>query len=79
VEEEVRDIGLATARTEANFSWIALGDRDEGAVVDALAMRGVLVRAGTPLGGPGHIRVTYGRRGENERFVEALRETLAAA
>jgi histidinol-phosphate aminotransferase len=79
VEEEVRELGLATAATEANFSWIALGDRDEGAVVDSLAKRGVMVRAGTPLGAPGHIRVTYGTRRENERFADSLRETLAEA
>jgi histidinol-phosphate/aromatic aminotransferase/cobyric acid decarboxylase-like protein len=30
------------------------------------------VRPGTPLGGPGHLRVTYGTRAENERFLGAL-------
>ena len=33
---------------------------------------GVAVRPGTPLGGPGHLRVTYGTRAENERFLAAL-------
>ncbi len=78
-EQAVRGLGLSTAETQANFSWIDLGDRDEGEVVAGLARRGVMVRAGTPLGGPGHIRVTYGTRRENERFVEALRAVLAAA
>ena len=36
------------------------------------ASAGVVVRPGTGLGGPGHIRVTYGTRDENERFLEAL-------
>ena len=76
VEEELRGMGLATAETEANFSWVALGDRDEAEVVEALGRSGVIVRPGHGLGGPGHIRVTHGTRNENERFVGALREAL---
>ena len=41
-----------------------------------MAERGILVRAGTPLGGPGHIRVTYGTAEENRRFLAALGEIL---
>jgi histidinol-phosphate aminotransferase len=76
VEEEVREMGLATAETHANFSWVALGDRDEAEVVEALGRAGVIVRAGEGLGGSGHIRVTYGTQPENERFLEAIREAL---
>ena len=36
-----------------------------------------MVRGGTSLGGPGHIRVTYGTRVENERFLEALEAALS--
>lgn len=72
VEEGIRELGLATPQSQANFSWVDLGEHDESEVVAALAEQGVLVRPGTPLGGPGHLRVTYGRRSENERFLEAL-------
>jgi histidinol-phosphate aminotransferase len=72
VEEELRERGFVTADSQANFSWLALGDLDEGEVVDSLAKAGVAVRPGTPLGGPGHLRVTYGTRAENERFLAAL-------
>ncbi|HEY3191579.1 MAG TPA: histidinol-phosphate transaminase [Solirubrobacterales bacterium] len=72
VEEEVRGMGFTTADSQTNFSWIALGDLDEGEVVESLSRAGVAVRPGTPLGGPGHLRVTYGTRAENERFLEAL-------
>ena len=58
VEEALRGMGLLTADTQANFSWIHLGDADEGEVVAGLAQRQVAVRPGTPLGDPGHIRVT---------------------
>jgi len=76
IEDELHELGLRTAQSQANFSWVALGDRDEAEVVEALGKAGVIVRAGEGLGGPGHIRVTYGTRGENERFIEALREAL---
>jgi histidinol-phosphate aminotransferase len=76
VEDEVRGLGLTTADTETNFSWIALGDRDEAEVVESLGRSGVIVRPGDQLGGPGHIRVTHGTRAENERLIEALREAL---
>ena len=55
-----------------------IGDRDEAAVVDGLAERGVVVRAGEALGGDGSLRVTYGTRSENERFLAALDEVLEA-
>jgi len=76
VEEGVRELGLDTPDSQANFSWIALGDRDEQGIIDGLGSRGVIVRGGTSLGGPGHIRVTYGHRAENERFLAALAEVL---
>ncbi len=76
VEEGVRELGLRTPDSQANFSWIHLGDADEAAVVEALASEGIVVRPGTPLGGPGHIRVSYGRPEENQRFLAALRAAL---
>ncbi|HEY8001116.1 MAG: histidinol-phosphate transaminase [Vicinamibacteria bacterium] len=76
VEEGVRELGLETPDSQANFSWISLGDRDEPALVAALAEEGILVRPGTPLGGPGHIRVSYGTPEQNRRFLAALAAAL---
>jgi histidinol-phosphate aminotransferase len=76
MEEELRGLDLRTADTHANFSWIALDDRDEAEIVEALGRAGVVVRPGAGVGGPGHIRVTYGTRAENERFIAALRHVL---
>ena len=76
VEEGLRELGLATPDSHANFSWVALGDRDEAAIVAALGEAGILVRPGTPLGGPGHIRVSYGHAEDNRRFLEALAGAL---
>ena len=76
VEQALGERGLSSSASEANFAWIDLGDRDEQAVVDGLARQGVIVRSGADLGGPGHLRVTYGTRSENERFLGALDQLL---
>jgi histidinol-phosphate aminotransferase len=76
VESELQDRGFTTSDGEANFTWVGLGDHDEDAIVDGLARRGVIVRAGKHLGGPGHMRVTFGTREENDRFLAALDEVL---
>jgi histidinol-phosphate aminotransferase len=77
VEEGARDLGLDPPTSQANFSWLPLGDNDEAEVIQRLGERGIVVRGGTSLGGPGHIRVTYGTRHENERFLEALEAAIA--
>jgi histidinol-phosphate aminotransferase len=77
VEEGVRELGLDPVPSEANFSWIPLGDRDEDEVIRRLGEAGVVVRGGESLGGPGHIRVSYGTRAQNERFLAALGTAIA--
>lgn len=76
VEEGLRELGLWTSATQANFSWIDLGDAEEAEVVAGLAQRNIAVRPGTPLGDPGHIRVSYGTTDQNERFLSGLSEIL---
>ena len=76
VESELEERGLETTDSQANFSWVSLGDRDEDEIVDGLAERGVIVRAGKALGEAGRMRVTYGTRYENDRFLAALDELL---
>jgi histidinol-phosphate aminotransferase len=76
VEEGLRDLGLSTAETQTNFSWIDLGDADEAEIVTGLAERSIAVRPGVPLGDPGHIRVSYGTPEENDRFLAAMAELL---
>jgi histidinol-phosphate aminotransferase len=77
VEEGLRKLDLATADSQANFSWVDLGEAEEAEIVAGLADRAIAVRPGTPLGAPGHIRVTYGTAAENDRFLAALGELLA--
>jgi histidinol-phosphate aminotransferase len=77
MDERLRALGLEPADSQANFCWFDLGeDRDEDAVVSGLAQEGVIVRAGSALGRPGALRVTYGTPDENRRFLEALERVL---
>jgi len=80
MSEGLRELGLAEADSQANFCWVRLGEQtDEAEVVQGLLERGVLVRAGAALGADQPaLRVTYGLPEENTRFLEALREVLAA-
>jgi histidinol-phosphate aminotransferase len=75
-ESELERIGLASTESQANFSWIDLGGADEAEVVAGLAAREIAVRPGTPLGDPGHLRVTYGTAAENERFLTAIADLV---
>ena len=71
------ELGIRAAESQANFVWFDLPDHvEEPAVVRGLADRNVLVRAGTPLGREGALRVTVGLPEENERFLAALRDLL---
>jgi histidinol-phosphate aminotransferase len=79
VESELEERGVEVADSEANFSWVGLGSHDEDAVMQALAEQGVIVRGGKALGAEGFIRVTYGTREDNNRFLAALDEALRAA
>src|SRR5262245_59221691 len=72
IQEGVRELGLWVSESQANFSWIDLGDLDEGEIVAGLSAADIAVRAGVPLGDPGHIRVSYGTEDEDERFLTSL-------
>jgi histidinol-phosphate aminotransferase len=73
IDDGLRELGIEPAVSQANFCWFDLGEeRDEDKVVEGLAHAGVLVRAGSALGKPGALRVTYGTPVENERFLAAL-------
>ena len=76
VEEGLHELGLATAETQTNFSWIDLGERRRARGRRRPRRAPIAVRPGTPLGSPGHIRVSYGTPAENDRFLAALAEVL---
>jgi histidinol-phosphate aminotransferase len=83
LEEGLGELGIEPAESQANFCWFSLPVADDGdpaeveaAVVRGLAERGVIIRAGTALGKPGAMRVTYGTPAENRRFLTELRALL---
>ena len=76
VSEGLAELGVAESDSQANFSWIDLGDLRESDAIRTLAEHGVAVRPGEGLGAPGHLRVTYGTQTENELFLKALGSAL---
>ena len=73
----LRELGLWVAESDANFIWTHLPDDVvEAEVIQGLAERRVLVRAGTALGRTNSMRVTIGSDHENARFVAAMGELL---
>ncbi|HEY2637768.1 MAG TPA: aminotransferase class I/II-fold pyridoxal phosphate-dependent enzyme, partial [Solirubrobacteraceae bacterium] len=77
LEDGLRELGLPMAESEANFVWHGLPEGvEERDVVDGLAQRGVLVRAGTALGREGWLRVTVGTDAEIARYLAELRAVL---
>ncbi len=74
VESGLDELGFAHSESQANFSWLDLGDVEEPEVLAGLAERSIAVRPGTALGDPGHLRVSYGVPSENDRFLAALGE-----
>ena len=78
LEDGLRELGLEPAESQANFVWFDLPEGvEEPDIVKGLAERHVLVRAGTPLGRTGALRVTVGLPEHNERFLAALGELIA--
>lgn len=79
VEAGLAELGLTTTPSQANFSWISLGDDGaavEDAVVGVLAQEGIIVRPGKLLGGPGWLRASYGTPEQNDRFLEVMGEAV---
>ena len=77
VEEGLRELGLRDlARRRPTSPGSTSATPRRRAVVAGLAERQIAVRPGTPLGDPGHIRVSYGTPEENDRFLRGLSEIL---
>ncbi|QEC48625.1 aminotransferase class I/II-fold pyridoxal phosphate-dependent enzyme [Baekduia soli] len=84
LEDGLAELGIRAAESQANFAWFDLPvDEDadpaeaERDIVRTLGERGVQVRAGTALGRPGALRVTYGTPEQNARFLRELGDLLA--
>ncbi|MCA9641143.1 MAG: aminotransferase class I/II-fold pyridoxal phosphate-dependent enzyme, partial [Myxococcales bacterium] len=67
--------GLSVTPSQTNFVLFDTG-RNAKEVNDALMRRGVIARPVGPSGLPTHLRVTVGKAGDNQRFLEALDAVL---
>jgi histidinol-phosphate aminotransferase len=80
ITDGMRALGMWVADSDANFVWAHLpAGAAEPDVLNGLAERGVLVRAGTALGRESSMRVTVGSDTENRRLLTALEEVLPHA
>jgi histidinol-phosphate aminotransferase len=70
--ERLRAGGLEPAPSAANFVLVPLPVADDLAVTDHVARRGVLVRAGTEFGLPGHVRITVAPAPLMKRVADEL-------
>jgi histidinol-phosphate aminotransferase len=68
-------IGIEYVESDGNFILVHL-DKSGQKVADALMRKGVIVRPVVGYGFPNSIRVTIGKREENERFLDALKEVM---
>ena len=71
----LQELGLTAVPSAANFILFHIGPKAPQ-VADALLRRGIIVREMQAWDLPEYIRVTIGLPEENQRFIEALRETL---
>ncbi len=69
------EMGLAYVPTAANFVLVRIGV-DSKAAEKALLALGIAVKAGAPYGLEGYLRVTIGKRSDNEKFIAALKQVL---
>lgn len=74
---ELEAMGLRCLPTQANFISIDFG-RDAAPIHQGLLHKGVIVRPTASYAMPNYLRVTLGTRKENDKFMSALREVLAA-
>jgi histidinol-phosphate aminotransferase len=70
--ERLRDAGLRALPSAANFVLVALDGHDDLAIADRVARRGIMLRACSEFGLPGHVRVTVAPEPLMERAAVEL-------
>ncbi len=68
----LEECGLSYVPTQANFILVRNGEHPD--LFMQLLRRGIIVRDGTALGIPGHVRITIGDEEQNRRLEAALRD-----
>ncbi|MBI3988334.1 MAG: histidinol-phosphate transaminase [candidate division NC10 bacterium] len=76
--QQFQDLGLSFVPTAANFILVDVG-KDANEVAEALMKKGVMIHPMARYGLRTHLRVTIGTREENDRFIQALLDTLGGS
>jgi len=76
ITQGLEALGLTYIPSFGNF--VSFRVKDAPGVFRRLLARGVIVRPIASYGMPEYLRVTIGLESENERFLEALRQSLSA-
>ena len=76
ITQGLTQLGLTYIPSFGNF--VSFKVKDASGVFQRLLKRGVIVRPIASYGMPDYLRVSIGLESENERFLEALRQSLAA-
>jgi histidinol-phosphate aminotransferase len=71
-------LGVRVIPSIGNFCLVDISPRQGKDVFESLLNRGIIVRSMDEYGLPNHIRITYGLPAENQAFLKALKEVLAA-
>ena len=77
LDKELAELGLRCLPSQANFLSVDFG-RDAAPIHQALLHKGIIVRPTASYAMPNFLRVTIGTQAENDKFLSALREVLAA-
>jgi histidinol-phosphate aminotransferase len=72
----LRELGLDSTDSQANFVWLRAGDRSGDQLANALRAQGVIVAPGGPLGEDHHIRATIRDEQATIRLLRALENAL---
>jgi histidinol-phosphate aminotransferase len=72
--DEIGKLGFPVVPSNANFVLFDVRPAKGRAVFDDLLMKGLIARSVDEYGLPDYLRVTVGERGDNKKFLEALRE-----
>jgi histidinol-phosphate aminotransferase len=68
----LRERGFEVTDSQANFLWAAHPELEGDELAARLALAGVLVAAGAPLGEPRHVRIAIRDHAASERLLSAL-------
>lgn len=73
---EFDKMGIKYLPTESNFLFLVDLPMDANEICDKAMRKGVILRPTNPFGLPDNIRITIGRKQDNERVIEVLKEII---